>query len=222
MTMKGLRNKSITHTLIIQENQTMLRNSLYKIVMERTYLPKGFEGATRRKEVCLSVMILLTGLFSCACVQAAPRAYSVYSWGAEEVRLYYVPRGESVPKFDSDSASKESVLQAVEVGAESSVEQIAFDAINAFRAQNGLPALQYSAGLSSESRGWSSTMKRSGFRHGSGNENIAMNNLRGAESARRVVEQWKNSSGHRAFLLSRSITTAGIGYDDGYWTFRGR
>jgi hypothetical protein len=100
-------------------------------------------------------------------------------------------------------------------------EQIAFDAINQFRAQNGLPMLQYDVMLSNASREWSRIMRRSGFRHGAGNENIAMNHLRGYDSALRVVEQWKNSSGHRRFLLS-SITDAGIGYDDGYWTFRGR
>jgi uncharacterized protein YkwD len=188
--------------------------------MVRTYLQKGVK--MRREKICIFVMIFLIGLFSCVCVHAAQKVRSVPDKGAEPVLFYYVPRGESLTKSDSDSASEESIPKAGEEGAGSSVEQIAFDAINAFRTQSGLSALQYSAGLSSESRDWSSTMKRSGFRHGSGSENIAMNNLRGEESARRVVEQWKNSSGHRAFLLSRNITSAGIGYDDGYWTFRGR
>jgi hypothetical protein len=71
----------------------MLRSSLYKFATKRTDLQKGVEEETRRKKICLSVVLFLTGLFSCVCVNAALGAYSVYSWGAEEVSLYYVPRG---------------------------------------------------------------------------------------------------------------------------------
>ena len=99
-----------------------------------------------------------------------------------------------------------------------SEEQICFAAINQFRSQHGLPALQWNEGLADNCRNWSATMQRTGrFQHGANNENIAM----GHPGGERTFQQWKNSSGHRAFLLSRNITTAAVGQSGEYWTFRG-
>jgi hypothetical protein len=56
------------------------------------------------------------------------------------------------------------------------------------------------------------------FNHGSGTfgENIAM----GHEDGETTFKQWERSSGHRAFMLSKTTTHAGIGNDGHYWTFR--
>jgi len=155
-----------------------------------------------------------------ACVIATTTA----AYGSD-IRFYYVERGveRGAVVSNGERFSFRSMMRG------SSSEQIAFDAINQFRTQNGLPALQWSDELANASRRWSSTMReRRIFQHassaerGGAGENIAMNNLTGDASAQRAVEQWRNSSGHRAFLLSRNITEAGLGNDGGYWTFRAR
>jgi len=143
--------------------------------------------------------VLLTAMTTAACA----------------TQLYYVERGTTVS--DGERFRFRSAFRG------KSDEQVAFDAINAFRAQHGLPAVTWSEELGDASRNWSITMRRTGrFAHGAGGANIARNHLTGEASAMRAVEQWRNSSGHRAFLLSRNITEAGVGGDGGYWTFRAR
>jgi hypothetical protein len=161
-------------------------------------------------------------IFAIACTLASVAA----AYGTE-MRFHLVDRGivsdvDWVP--DSARFSFRSVVRG------SFSEQVAFDLINQFRAQHGLYALQYSEEITVASRRWSTTMReRRIFQHassaerGGAGENIAMNHVDDPEaSARRAVQQWINSPPHRAFLLSRNITEAGVGGDGGYWTFRGR
>ena len=102
-------------------------------------------------------------------------------------------------------------------------ESACFQAINDFRAQHGLPALQWSDELANASRNWSSTMRRTGrFLHSNNRNGAGENIARGREDGLYTFNQWKNSSGHRAFLLSRNTTEAGVGQDGTYWTFRAR
>lgn len=68
-------------------------------------------------------------------------------------------------------------------------------------------------------------LRRVGYSYSYAAENIAA----GSSTARAVMRQWMNSSGHRANILSRNVTEIGIGYyfqaNDGgnepwghYWT----
>jgi len=107
--------------------------------------------------------------------------------------------------------------------ADTSEEQECFAAINAFRAQNGLQPLAWSEDLASASRDWSRTMRRTGrFQHSSNRNGAGENIARGREDGLYTFNQWRNSPGHRAFLLSRNTTEGAVGQDGTYWTFRAR
>ncbi len=100
----------------------------------------------------------------------------------------------------------------------------AAQAVNAFRRENGLgplsddPALQRaaqkqadamaSAGVMSHdvAGGFSSRMQAAGIKAGAAAENVAM----GQRSLAEVMEDWKNSSGHRRNLLMASATRLGV------------
>jgi len=143
-----------------------------------------------------------------------------------DIRFHIVER--NVERGATTSEGERFSFRSVMRG--SSSEQVALDEINQFRARHGLHALQHSEELNNASRRWSSTMReRRIFQHassaerGGAGENIAMNHETDpVASARRAVQQWINSPAHRAFLLSRNITEAGVGGDGGYWTFRAR
>jgi uncharacterized protein YkwD len=94
-----------------------------------------------------------------------------------------------------------------------------FAAINSLREKYKLPPLLMSEELMTKSREWSRTMERQRkLYHGSSYENCAV----GHEDGERTFRQWERSSPHRAFLLSRSITEAGVGNSGKYWTFRAK
>ncbi|MFC4075654.1 CAP domain-containing protein [Salinithrix halophila] len=62
-------------------------------------------------------------------------------------------------------------------------------------------------------------MKRYGIRYSTAAENIAG----GQSTAKKVMEGWMNSEGHRANILNPDLTTIGVGYARGgsyghYWT----
>ena len=98
-------------------------------------------------------------------------------------------------------------------------EQNAFDAINQMRTKVGLLPFTFSPELSEECRAWSARLRASGqLYHGASHENCARGNKCGIATFR----QWYNSPGHRALLLNRTSTEAGIGSDGNYWTFRVR
>ena len=98
-------------------------------------------------------------------------------------------------------------------------ESDCFDAINSMRVKAGLPAFQFSAELSDASRAWSAKLRTSGrLYHGASYENCARGNTCGVATYR----QWMNSPGHRALLLNRSATEAGIGNTGDFWTLRVR
>ena len=107
---------------------------------------------------------------------------------------------------------------AIAIYSLSAEEQKCWSEINAHRVRHGRKPLQLDMSLTQASRSWSATMARSGFRHGSGQENI----YAGSTSGQRAADRWKKSPGHNAFLLSTRITHAGIGASGTHWTFRGR
>ena len=98
-------------------------------------------------------------------------------------------------------------------------EQECFDAINALRVKAGLQPFMFSEELSEECRKWSRNLRsRNTLYHGASFENCA----RGTEGGKATYRQWYNSPGHKALLLNRTGTEAGIGSDGVYWTFRVR
>ena len=110
------------------------------------------------------------------------------------------------------------LLTATAYGGELTTEEAAcFESINALRAKVGLPAFVCSPELTADCRAWSAKLRASGkLFHGASFENCARGNVSGQATYR----QWYASSGHRALLLNRSATEAGIGSDGVYWTLR--
>lgn len=113
-----------------------------------------------------------------------------------------------------------------------------FDLVNAERARQGLPAYAYNNILENSAEDYSAHMndtncfshtacgstlkermhasgyyKRNGRSYSYG-ENIA----RGQDSAAEVMEDWMNSSSHRAAILSTKFKEIGIGRSGNYWT----
>jgi hypothetical protein len=99
-------------------------------------------------------------------------------------------------------------------------ESACFDAINAMRAKAGLTPFTLSDELTDGARVWSKRLnvERRLYHSGFGGENCARGSLDGIATCR----QWERSSGHRALLLSRTATEAGLGNDGSYWTLRVR
>ena len=97
-------------------------------------------------------------------------------------------------------------------------EQACWQAIQDMRSKAGLPAFEFCPELTDASRQWSARLRTERrLYHGASQENCA----RGNESGVATFRQWMNSPGHRSLLMSRA-TTAGIGNDGTYWTFRVR
>lgn len=56
-------------------------------------------------------------------------------------------------------------------------------------------------------------MRNAGVKYRTAGENIAQ----GQKTAQDVMDDWMNSSGHRANILNKEYTHLGVGYVDGYW-----
>lgn len=56
-------------------------------------------------------------------------------------------------------------------------------------------------------------MRTFGVNYKSAGENIAQ----GQKTAQSVMDDWMNSSGHRANILNKQFTHCGVGYVNGYW-----
>ena len=97
-------------------------------------------------------------------------------------------------------------------------EWLCLHLVNKELERRNIPPLEYCSILAEASCLWSSTMLRTGFRHGSGNEIIARGGLSG-EFAHRI---WMNSPPHRAALLNPRYTEVGFGMVNGFWTGRFR
>ena len=110
------------------------------------------------------------------------------------------------------------LLTATAYGGElTTEEQNCFDAVNALRAKVGLSPFVFSPELTADCRTWSAHLReRRVLYHGASHENCARGNTSGTATYR----QWYASPKHRALLLNRSATEAGIGSDHNYWTFR--
>jgi len=106
--------------------------------------------------------------------------------------------------------------------------------VNAARAEAGCKALVWYEPAAVVARGHSADMKsRDYFSHtnpdgadpfdrlaaaGIGYRSAAENILSGEGGAKRVLDLWLNSPGHRANLLKCSFTHHGVGRVDTYWT----
>lgn len=108
-----------------------------------------------------------------------------------------------------------------------SLEQEVFRLVNSERAKQGLPALTYNWEVARVARFKSQDMINKGYfahnsptygspfrmmenfglRFSAAAENIAM----GQRTPQEVMNSWMNSAGHRANILSRSITQIGVG-----------
>jgi len=137
-----------------------------------------------------------------------------------------------------EAAQGEAEIASTEWDAEVAADDDADEVVrltNAFRAKNGLPALEHQPNLDALSKehsqnmasgrtpfghdGFSERVKRYGFSYRSAAENVAQN-YGGADKA---VNQWINSAGHRKNMLSQQAKKLGAGSatsKDGkvYWT----
>lgn len=104
--------------------------------------------------------------------------------------------------------------------------------VNAFRAQQGLPALRASARIAGVAQGHAcdnaarasishqgsdgsslgQRLNRGGYRWWAAAENTGLGFV---DSPERMVEFWKNSPLHRANLLNSDVTEAGLGFTGG-------
>jgi len=124
-------------------------------------------------------------------------------------RQIYFPKAKA-PVVQKAVAAAATVVDGIEE------EWLCLHLVNQERERRKLPPLEFCSTLAEASNRWSSTMQRSGFRHGSGNEIIAMGGQSGA-FAHRI---WMNSPPHRAALLNPRYTKVGFGMVNGYWTGR--
>lgn len=84
--------------------------------------------------------------------------------------------------------------------------------LNAVRAKHGLPPVTTDSSLCATCQSWSVHLAATGrFYHGGQGEHII---AKGQSSAREVIQDWLNSPGHRAYLLSRN-TSVGWGVATG-------
>lgn len=134
------------------------------------------------------------------------------------------------PSDDEDSDNQDSTPSTFEAAVEKSVH----DLVNAERAKQGLAALSVNDDLEDLARSHSSDMlQKNYFDHSDKNgcdpscraqhanfqyraigENIYMMSgptLSAQDAAKRIVDGWMNSPGHRANILNKTFTTEGIG-----------
>ena len=132
-----------------------------------------------------------------------------------------------------DAGKPNFYVPAVAGGGASTLEQALFDGINGERANAGLPAYSYDAGLTTIARTRSQQMADHGYfahkdpfgytmytellayfgytSYAWAGENLAMNNYAASESAARAVISLMNSPTHRANLLANDFFRIGIG-----------
>ena len=119
--------------------------------------------------------------------------------------------------------------------AASSSQGVGFgDALNAFRAQQGLGAMHEDRRLARAAQAFAEDMASHGYfshtgRNGSsvttraraagcqGRGYFAENIAWGQRSANGAFQSWVNSSGHRANMLGRQYGAYGLGQSGGYW-----
>jgi hypothetical protein len=94
--------------------------------------------------------------------------------------------------------------------------------LNHYRVSAGLPALAYDPELAS----WASENNAAQSNHGIGHHvvpNCYQNCAWNTPDASSTAGEWMNSRGHRANMLSPSVTRFGIAYGPGpYWTMNAR
>jgi len=111
------------------------------------------------------------------------------------------------------------VVQTVQAVFDATDEELqCLQLVNEERIRRKLPILEYDPCLADDSRNWSKTMTRVGFKHGAGREIIA----RGGHSAAFAYRIWMNSPPHRAQLLNPNYKATGFGMSNGFWTGRFR
>lgn len=165
--------------------------------------------------------------------------------GSATIKVYAKKYSESTAREISVRVGKSSKSDDEIIGdddteensdTEASIEEQVLAAVNKEREAAGLPALEADEELNkiaamrakeiaekfSHTRPngtkWVTAYKEAGYIYAAAAENIAYNF---SDSASEVVEQWMNSSGHKANILSADMTKLGIGvYKSGrryYW-----
>ena len=128
----------------------------------------------------------------------------------------------AAPAFAVPSVAS-PVVPAALVRQDNSKEIIAvFDAINAYRKANGVPAVRYNAKVSRMSQEWVAAMaSRQAIEHNPGflNDSRAVGwnaageviAVRWDRKAAALVDWWKSSPSHKAVLLDKRMTVVGLG-----------
>jgi uncharacterized protein YkwD len=128
------------------------------------------------------------------------------------------PRQVYYPQTQVVQTSEVKTTVTATIVDDTDAEMLCLQLVNEERQRRKLPPLEYCPILAEASSRWSSTMQRTGFRHGSGHEIIA----RGGQSGEFAHRIWMNSPPHRAALLNPRYTEVGFGMVNGYWTGRFR
>lgn len=143
-----------------------------------------------------------------------PQCKQVYSWKGGKVFIHKttLSNGETVP-----GVSQAKVEQTEQTLRENVAKRVAnlLASANAVRARFGLPALSLDTGLEQGAARQTKICASSGtLIHGYGVAEILAQNSQGFETA---LNQWLNSPGHRALLLSPNFRVAGASiYRDSY------
>lgn len=166
--------------------------------------------------------------------------------GTLEKGRHEISIGAYANKTDSDKATTRLIVDDVKVQSDegpvrlAKMERDVLRFTNEFRKQNGLDPLKIDRNLTEAAEDWSREMAKGDFyRHSKVKDQIAEfgyearghgeNIAGGYETARKVVNAWIDSPGHRANLLREDFEHIGIGYyfqkNDGgaapfrhYWT----
>ena len=153
-----------------------------------------------------------------------------YGWEQEGVKLLAVKNGNPIPSEEIPTPEPEPEPEPViDIGA---AQQQVVDIVNEERAKNGLGALTSTVELQNAAfvrateistyfshtrpngKSCFTVFNECGVEYGRAGENIAM----GQSDAKEVMEDWMNSPGHRANILTPEFNHIGVGYYivDGY------
>lgn len=154
---------------------------------------------------------------------------------ATAATLYYAVRAVSPAGTSGFARTKITVpATTAETTPGNRIAEDVLNAVNTFRAQNGLPPLTANSLLQAAAQRHSDNMaSHSAMSHTCADgttfdqrisqagytwHSIAENVAAGQPSAKDVVQAWINSPPHRSNMLKTDIKDAGIGFNNRYWT----
>jgi hypothetical protein len=164
--------------------------------------------------IAMTAMVLLPRTAPCPAHHERPKAWvwlttqGVWGYG------YQIQEGPNRGLWRIDPETKRAPEELVPA-----TDPYGFAAfLNQYRAAAGLPPLAYDHELSA----WAAENNAAQSHHGIGHHvvpNCYQNSAWNTPDAASTAEEWMNSRGHRANMLSPSVTRFGIAYGPGpYWT----